>query len=322
MKKKITISFGLLVIILAGVYGLVGNYFYNFALSAEQEKEFMEGNPHLAESEAVSASVAEEAEQADDSFKKEHEPSKLNVVSADKLLLNLNAYFYQNEPLEHKWAIVVHGYTGNAKSMTRYVRNFHEKGYHVLAPDLRGHGESEGDYIGMGWHDRKDMLLWINQIIEKDPEAEIVLFGVSMGGATVMMTSGEEELPSNVKVIVEDCGYASVSDVFVYQLDDLFGLPEFPVMNAANTVTNLRAGYDLYEANAVGQVAKSTTPMLFIHGDADTFVPFEMLDEVYEAAKVEKEKLIIPEANHGDAEKVDPETYWNTIWSFVDQYID
>jgi uncharacterized protein len=150
----------------------------------------------------------------------------------------------------------------------------------------------------------------------------IVLFGISMGGATVMMASGEEELPANVKVIVEDCGYSSVSEVFVYQLDDLFGLPEFPVMNAANTITRLRAGYDLYEANAVEQVAKSDTPMLFIHGEGDTFVPFEMLDEVYNAANVEKEKLIIPEANHGDAEKVDPVIYWNTLWGFVDKFMD
>ncbi|SEN85956.1 hypothetical protein SAMN05192533_12343 [Mesobacillus persicus] len=320
--KKITIIVGSVVVLLAVAYGLVGNYFYNYALNADREKEFLEGNPHLEESEAVLASVAEEAKLADEQFKKEHEPTQVNVVSADENQFKLNAFLYENDPSEHKWAIVVHGYSSNAQHMTRYVRNFHEKGYHVLAPDLRGHGESEGDYIGMGWHDRKDMLLWIDEIIEKDPEAEIVLFGISMGGATVMMTSGEEDLPANVKVVVEDCGYASVSDVFVYQLDDLFGLPEFPVINAANTLTNIRAGYDLYEASAVDQVAKSETPTLFIHGDADTFVPFEMLDEVYNAANVEKERLIIPEAGHGDAEKVDPVTYWNTVWGFVENYID
>lgn len=93
-------------------------------------------------------------------------------------------------------------------------------------------------------------------------------------------------------------------------------------MNAANTVTNVRAGYDLYEASAIEQVSKSVTPMLFIHGDADTFVPFEMLDKVYEEANVEKEKLVISGANHGDAEKVDPEAYWGTVWRFVDRYIN
>lgn len=320
MKKKMVIISASVVVLLGIAYGAVGNYFYNFALNADDEKEFLEGNPHLEESEAVMAEVAEAAEEADNQFKVEHPASSMSIVSNDELKLKLHADIYENESGNSKWAIVTHGYTGNAASMTRWVRNFYEQGYNVLAPDLRGHGNSEGEYIGMGWHDRLDMLQWIDEIIQKDANAEIVLFGISMGGATVMMTSGEE-LPSNVKVIVEDCGYASVADVFAYQLDDLFGLPEFPVMNAANTVTNIRAGYDLYEASAVDQVSKSKTPTLFIHGDADTFVPYEMLDEVYNAASVEKDKLVIEGAGHGEAEKVNPELYWKTIWDFVTKYI-
>ncbi|WP_096155786.1 alpha/beta hydrolase [Bacillus sp. FJAT-45066] len=320
MKKKLIIYSSIVLVILLVAYGAIGNYFYNYALNAQDEKEFMEDNPHLQESVAVMADVAEVAEQADNQFKLDHPPTETSIISNDKKQLKLQGYIYENEEANSKWAIVAHGYTSRASSMTRYTRNFHEQGYNVLAPDLRGHGNSEGNYIGMGWHDRLDMLQWIDEIIQKDPNAEIVLFGVSMGGATVMMASGEE-LPSNVKVIVQDCGYSSVSDVFTYQLDDLFGLPPFPVLNAANTVTNIRAGYDLFEASAVNQVAKSKTPILFIHGDEDTFVPYEMLYEVYEAATVEKEKLIIKGAGHGDAEKVDPETYWNTVWSFIGKFM-
>lgn len=320
MKKKLIIILAIIVVVLGLAYGAIGNYFYNFALNADDEKEFLEGNPHLAESEAVMAEVAEAAEEADSQFKLDHPPSAKSIVSDDELKLKLHADVYENGEGNSKWAIVTHGYTGNAASMTRWVRNFYEKGYNVLAPDLRGHGNSEGEYIGMGWHDRLDMLQWIDAIIKTDSDAEIVLFGISMGGATVMMTAGEE-LPPNVKVIVEDCGYASVADVFIYQLDDLFGLPEFPVMQAANTVTNIRAGYDLYEASAVNQIAKSKTPTLFIHGDSDTFVPYEMLDEVYDAAPVEKDKLVIEGAGHGEAEKVNPELYWNTIWDFVEDYM-
>ncbi|MBB6451697.1 hypothetical protein HNQ94_000118 [Salirhabdus euzebyi] len=320
MKKKLIIISTILIVLLVIAYGGVGTYFYNFALNANDEKEFLEGNPHLEESKAVMGHVAEALEQADDKFKQEYPPFAMSIISNDKLELKLHADVYKNDEGNSKWAIVAHGYTSSAEGMTRWVRNFHEQGYNVLAPDLRGHGNSEGDYIGMGWHDRLDMLQWIDEIIKLDPDAEIVLFGISMGGATVMMTSGEE-LPSNVKVIVEDCGYASVSDVFIYQLDDLFGLPEFPVINAANTVTKIRAGYDLYEASAVNQVAKSKTPILFIHGDADTFVPYEMLDEVYEEAPVEKDRLVIEGAGHGEAEKVNPALYWNTIWSFIGKYM-
>ena len=320
MKKKLLIYTSNTIVLLFVAYGAVGNYFYNYALNAHDEKEFMDDNPHLQESVAVMADVAEAAKLADEQFKQNHPPEEIAIISNDKKQLKLQGYLYENAEANTKWTIVTHGYTSRAASMTRYIRNFHEQGYNVLAPDLRGHGNSEGNYIGMGWHDRLDMLQWIDQIIEKDPNAEIVLFGVSMGGATVMMASGED-LPPNVKVIVQDCGYSSVSDVFSYQLDDLFGLPPFPVLNAANTVTNIRAGYDLFEASAVNQVAKSKTPILFIHGDEDTFVPYEMLDEVYDAATVEKEKLIIKGAGHGDAEKVDPETYWNTVWSFVERFM-
>ncbi|WP_404407099.1 alpha/beta hydrolase [Jeotgalibacillus malaysiensis] len=319
MKKKWIVIPAVMVILVVVMYGAVGNYFYNYALSAKDEKEFLEGNPNLAESEAVMAEVAEALDEADEAFEQEHQPENLTITSEDGL--KLSADVYENKEAGDAWAIVAHGYMMDASGMTRYIRNFYDEGYNVIAPDLRGHGNSEGDYIGMGWHDRLDMLQWIDEVVKINPEAEIALFGISMGGATVMMTSGEE-LPRNVKVIVEDCGYTSVSDVFTYQLDDLFGLPEFPVLNAANTVTNIRADYDLYEASAVNQVARSETPMLFIHGDEDTFVPFEMLDEVYETADVEKDQLIIEGAGHGEAEKVDPEAYWNKVWSFVDQYIE
>lgn len=297
---------------------LVGNYFFNYALNAKQEKEFLQGNPHLEKTVNVSGNVLVTNEQKNAEFISKYKPNTIVMRSFDEL--KLTGYEYINEQSSHKWAIIVHGYSSKASEMTKYIRHFYEKGYSVLAPDLRGHGNSEGDYIGMGWHDRKDVQRWIQQILKKDPQAEIALFGISMGGATVMMTSGED-LPPNVKVIVEDCGFSSVMDEFTYQLKDLFHLPKFPVMNAANTVTKLRAGYDLEEASAVKQVAKSKTPILFIHGDADTFVPYEMLDEVYNAAKVEKEKLIVPGAGHGEAEQANPDKYWNTLWNFVEKYI-
>ncbi|HDX9614799.1 TPA: alpha/beta fold hydrolase [Bacillus toyonensis] len=316
--KKIGMITIVVLVLLTIAYMLVGNYFYNYALNAKQEKEFLQDNPHLAETVNASGDVLATNEKKNADFVSKYKPNTLTVRSFDKL--NLKGYEYMNESSSHKWAIVVHGYNGRASEMTKYIRNFYERGYHVIAPDLRGHGNSEGDYVGMGWQDRKDVLLWIRQILKKDSNAEIALYGISMGGATVMMTSGED-LPSNVKVIIEDCGYSTVSDEFTYQLKDLFHLPKFPVMNAANTVTKLRAGYDLEEASAVKQVEKSKTPMLFIHGDTDTFVPFEMLDQVYNAAKVEKEKLIVPGAGHGEAEKVDSNKYWNTVWKFVEKYI-
>ncbi|WP_099469622.1 alpha/beta hydrolase [Konateibacter massiliensis] len=321
MKKKLIIgSVSAAIALLASSYFFVGNYFYNLGINAHTKKDFLDGNPDLESTDKTTADEKAAKKALDAEFIRNNPPASLSITSDDELHLKLHADLFANGEDNPNWAIVVHGYSGENDGMYHFVRMFYEKGYQVLAPDLRGHGESEGDYIGMGWDDRLDMVSWINEIVKINPDAKIVLLGVSMGGATVMNTSGED-LPSNVRVIVEDCGFTSTGDIFTYQLKQLYGLPKFPVMAAANTVAKIRAGYDIFDSSAIGQVAKSKTPMLFIHGDKDTFVPYEMLDQVYEVATVEKEKLVIEGAGHGEAEAVNPDLYWKTVWAFTEKYM-
>ncbi len=119
---------------------------------------------------------------------------------------------------------------------------FYRRGYHVLFPDNRGHGKSEGKYVGMGWHDRFDILNWIAWLNEQFPGCSIILYGLSMGGAAVMMTAGEK-LPDNVKLIIEDCGYSSVKEEMAHEAKYLFHLPYFPMVSAASLICKIRAGY-------------------------------------------------------------------------------
>lgn len=322
-SKKIVIAVvGAIVLLLAA--GLIGGsfYLYNYALNpVSREDMFTSGKSEVGKDE-TSGEVTEQ------------EKNRLKLESEDVFLtsfdgLNLHGYYWENKEQktsgeatqEHRYAVLVHGYKGDAASMAAFAQNFHELGFSILAPDLRGHGSSEGDYIGMGWHDRLDVIDWIETLIAKDPDAEIILFGISMGGATVMMVSGEE-LPPNVKLIIEDCGYTSVWDEFKEQLRQMFHLPAFPLMNIASFIAQIKAGYGFQEASAVEQVKKAVVPMLFIHGDADTFVPYWMLDVVYEAAACEKQKLVVPGAEHARAADKDPKLYWSTIREFISKYMD
>ncbi|MBC5647722.1 alpha/beta hydrolase [Christensenella tenuis] len=236
--------------------------------------------------------------------------------------LRLVARELASERPSHLWAVCIHGFSGNGLKLGLAAKHWHEQGWNVLLPDLRGSGGSEGDYYGMGWLDRHDIIGWIRgTILGKDPEAQIVLHGVSMGAATVMMATGEP-LPENVRAAVEDCGYTDVWEEFTIQLKKVFGLPQFPIMHIANGMAKRRAGYSFQEASSVRQVKKSKTPTLFIHGDADTFVPFFMLDEVYEAAACEKEKLVVHGAQHGESVQLEPQRYWDAVHAFVGKYLD
>ena len=321
-KSKIIIS-SLLVIFLVLICGLafVGNYFFNYALVRQEGIATLSSvDPNAPQSIETDVEVINKQKSKVDveNWLREVNTEETNIVSADGL--NLWGKLYFQEEKSDKWVIIAHGYTSSHEDVQPIALNFYNEGYNVLTPDMRAHGNSEGKYIGMGWLDRKDMLLWIDYVLSLDNNSQIVLYGESMGGATVMMTSGED-LPSNVKAIVEDCGYTSVQEMFEAQLYERFGLPSFPILNAAEIVTNIRAKYNFHEASALEQVKKSKTPILFTHGGNDTYVPTEMVYRLYEAANCEKDILIIDGAGHGSAPDVDPITYYDKVFSFLDKYI-
>ena len=111
------------------------------------------------------------------------------------------------------------------KDMSHIGKRYAEKGFNVLVPDLRAHGESEGEIIGMGWLDRLDLIAWIQLILDEQPNASIILHGGSMGASTIMMASGEK-LPSAVKGFILDSGYVSVYAEFRYMLSKITVFPK------------------------------------------------------------------------------------------------
>ncbi|WP_207694763.1 hypothetical protein DOK67_0002836 [Enterococcus sp. DIV0212c] len=223
-------------------------------------------------------------------------------------------------PESKKWVICVHGYRSyGQRDMAFVASRFSDQQYNILIPDLRAHGKSTGNVIGMGWLDRLDLLKWIQEIISMEPSAEIILFGGSMGAATVMMTSGEE-LPENVKGLVVDCGYSSVYNEFGAMLRSAFKLPAFPILTIADYLAKKKVGYSLKEASSVSQLAKNNLPTLFIHGTGDKFVPHQMLYENMEATNGVKESLIVEKAPHLSSFIYEPDHYFGTVFEFIDRY--
>lgn len=221
-----------------------------------------------------------------------------------------------------KTAVIVHGYTDNAIRMLMigYLYN-NDLNYNILLPDLQDNGLSEGPAIQMGWKDRLDVLNWMN--IANDifgKRTQMVVHGISMGAATTMMVSGEAQQPF-VKCFVEDCGYTSVWDEFSFQLKDMFGLPEFPLMYTTSWLCNAKYGWNFQEASSLEQVKKCSLPMFFIHGDADTYVPTRMVYPLYEAKSEPKELWIVPGATHAMSYKDYPQEYTERVKKFVGKYI-
>ena len=245
--------------------------------------------------------------------------SQLLTVTTDDGYELAARVFYQEEE-SHKWVLLLHGYTGWKEEMYPLGFRYAGQGYQVLAPDMRCSGESGGDYIGMGWTDRLDNMLWLEWILEQDPQAQIVIHGQSMGAACALMMSGEESLPGAVKAIVADSAYTNAYDMFKKQMWDWARLPSFPLLPGADLMLRLRAGYSLKDADALEAVKKTKLPVLFIHGTEDAFVPASMSSELYEAAAGPRELLLVEGSGHVQAQDKNPELYYGTVFRFLETY--
>lgn len=231
--------------------------------------------------------------------------------------LKLHGTFFKNGSAK-KVMIGFHGYTGKGMSDLLGISNFYlAHGYSVLLVDERAHGDSEGTYIGFGCLDREDAMEWIRYVIGQTGEdCEICLHGVSMGGATVLMTSGLS-MPGQVKAIVSDCAFTSAWDVFAHVLKTMYHIPALPILAAADQMVQKQAGYSLKQCNASGEVKKADVPILFIHGNRDTFVPYRMCYELYHNCASRKDIMIVDGASHAESFYKEQERYERKLDAFL-----
>lgn len=315
--KTIIISITILIILIAGISYGIGNYFVNYAIARSGnggDRQVKDEVTISQELEDVIQKNRKEATEKAEEWSNSIEQKNVEITAKDGIKLKGTEYIVDTE--NNKWALVLHGYRSSPKSVLTIGEHFSKEGYNVLIPNMRGCGESEGKYIGMGWLDKDDLQDWIKLIVEHNENSEIILHGSSMGAATVLMASGDN-ISSNVKAIIADSGYTSVWDIFASEAKKRFNIPKFPVLNMFQVVAQIRAGYNIKKASALDQVKKSKTPILFIHGNADDFVPEYMCEQLYEAANCKKEKLIIEGAGHTDSKYKEPEIYYNKMFEFI-----
>ena len=308
-KKIVTAIAGVLVVADIGA----GMFFYNLALK-RGPKDFLEGNSDLE----VSQETMDELLDGEwRQWVKEQNFDEMTMKSRDGI--ELRGYYLEADKPTNKLVILTHGYLGHAKQMGLYGQYYHDTlGYNIFMPDARGHGESGGDYYGFGWPDRLDLIDWTEKLLEQNgTDTKVVYHGLSMGAATVLMASGEMELPNSVQAIVADSPYTDVYNLFAYQMKRMYHLPALPVLDTTSLVTKIRAGYWLREASALKKVGHSDVPMLLIHGTGDTFVPTRMAKELRDKAGGKAELMLIDGANHGEGYVMEKNLYQQRLQKFL-----
>lgn len=251
-------------------------------------------------------------------YKEEIKPEILTIYS--RLGRDMRADFIPADSPSNNWAIVIHGYSADTAVMSHYAWKYHTLGYNVILPHMVGHDSDSVRYCSMGYYDKLVIVDWINYIVNKNPSAKILMHGVSMGSATTMLATGEE-IPDNVVCAIADCGYTSCWDEYEYQAKQMFHIPAFPVVHYANVVSKRRKNFDFRKCAPIEAIKKSKTPTLFIHGEDDDFVPYHMMQPLYDScAAPDKQMLSVPGSFHANAVFANNELYWGTVEQFIAKY--
>lgn len=233
--------------------------------------------------------------------------------------MKLRGQYYPADKPRKGLILACHGCRSSGIGEFCFISEFlHNHGYDLFLVDHRACGESEGEYMGYGLYESQDTMLWLDYIVKRfGDDCPIILYGVSMGSATVMMMSNQD-LPKNVKGIVADCGYTSAWNEFQYQLKASFHMPPFPFLYIVNFFSMVLAGYSFRKAAPIEAIKEAKVPILLFHGEKDDFVPTFMVHELFEACSAPKDLLVIPEALHAKSYQTHPELYEPKILSFFD----
>ena len=222
-------------------------------------------------------------------------------------------HFRDNAPIQ----ILVHGYRSHAfrdcsggHSLSRKI------GYNVLVIDQRAQGNSEGNTITFGIKERKDCLCWIRYLCSRfGSSTPIILSGLSMGAATVLMTT-DLDLPKNVVCIIADSPYsAPISIIEKVARDQHY--PAFLCRPFAHLGACLFGGFTLGSCTAKAAVRKARIPILILHGEEDRLVPCSMSLEIAVCCASRVQVATFPNAGHGLCYITDPVRYEKTVCSFL-----
>ncbi|MCD6475272.1 MAG: alpha/beta hydrolase [Anaerolineaceae bacterium] len=221
-------------------------------------------------------------------------------------------------PDSKKTVVLVHGITMNLFASIKYVMPFKKRGFNVLMYDHRNHGKSGGNNTTFGYkekHDLKAMIDWVENRVGSD--SVIGTHGESMGAGTIMQHAAIDD---RVKFVVEDCGYADLTALFRYRFQADFHLRGWLLLPVASVFGKLIAGFFYSEVKPVRAIEDLDTPMFFIHGIDDTYIPSSHAEELFNAKKNGLKKLwLAPGAKHAESETKNPELYDQKIGEFLDE---
>lgn len=244
-----------------------------------------------------------------------------NVSIESRLGYTLKGTYLPAATPSDKTIVFVHGVASSRLMGLWYAPLYLNHGYNVLIYDSRASGESGGQAISWGYYEKYDLDQWLDWVEDRHPNGTIGVHGVSMGAATALMHAELNESSKRVKFYVADSSYTNLEQLLLQQINASVQL-HHPwwvklLLNYSSLAAYWKEGFYYRDVSPIDAVTKVTTPVLYLHGEADPLVPALMCDTLYQTTKGYRQEHIFPGDKHAMAIFNHRRDYQRLVFDFI-----
>lgn len=228
--------------------------------------------------------------------------------------LNLYAEYYDLG--FDKTVLVIPGRTEGLRYGYYFAIPYTKCGFNVMVVDQRAHGESDGEYNSIGFHEHRDIIKWAELLRDRFGMEKILIHGICIGSACGLYALLSENCPDNLVGLVADGMYPNFYDSYKYHMIEL-KKPTFMVMDMINWWQKHYTGFDM-KTGPADMIHRYHKPLLMLHGRADIYSLPTEAQKLFDKCPSEEKELVWFEGGvHSRLRYQDTERYDRAVTDFA-----
>ena len=177
--------------------------------------------------------------------------------------------------------VLLHGYKMDSGEMASIAAMLVRHGFGVIIPDLRAHGDSEGELITFGRYEWRDIQAVVDYVTGEEPHTRLGMLGNSMGGALALCYAARDD---RIEAVVAQSPYASMRHSLSQGIKYFTGLPPFPFVPLIRMFSLPYVDLDAAQISPLQMMNKlQQKPVFILMGGADEVVNPQGAEQLYKA---------------------------------------